>query len=202
MLRFPFLLKALEVVVGLNFNPQTPNTFNLEKAQQHDKEMSAETDLILIATNLVLAVAAVIAVLYAYKTVKEDKKSREAQFLYDLLNQYSTEKMRKYISTLREFKRKHPDVAKAYKEQYKDGNPLDLARRGVSQYYQRIATLRNAGYVSELFVKTLFTDNDADFLWEEIIPIGKAHAETIGTPFNEQVFDCLFKIIEFKKSKN
>ena len=72
---------------------------------------------------------------------------------------------------------------------------LDLARRVVSHYYQRIGRLREAGYVSELFVKTVVTSENATFLQQVIIPIEKAHAEATGTqPFNEKVFDCIFQI--------
>jgi hypothetical protein len=172
----------------------------LEKGRQHDTKMSIETDLIPVAINLILAVATVVAVFYAYKTVQSNQKSIEAQFLYDLFKEYSTQDMVEHVRILRNFKRVHPDVGKAYKEQYREGNDLDLARRDVSHYYQRIARLREAGYVSELFIKTVVTSENTDFLQHTIIPIEKAHAETIGTqPFNEQVFDCLFQIVGPKK---
>ena len=158
--------------------------------------MSIETDLISVAINLILAVATVVAVFYAYKTVKSNQKSLEAQFLYDLFKEYSAQDMGEHVRILRNFKRVHPDVGKAYKEQYGMGSDLDLARRVVSHYYQRIGRLREAGYVSELFVRTVVTSENATFLQEVIIPIEKAHAEATGTqPFNEKLFDCIFQIV-------
>jgi hypothetical protein len=158
--------------------------------------MSIETDLISAAINLILAAATVVAVLYAYKTVQSNQKSLEAQFLYDLIKEYSTQDMGEHVRILSNFKRVHPDVGKAYKEQSGMGSDLDSARRDVSHYYQRIARLREAGYVSELFVKTAVTPENANFLQQVIIPIEIAHAEITGThPFDEKVFDCIFQIV-------
>ena len=61
---------------------------------------------------------------------------------------------------------------------------LGLARRVVSHYYQRIGRLREAGYVSKLFEKTLVTSENAAFLQQVVISIEIAHAEMTGTqPF-------------------
>ena len=167
-----------------------------EKGKQHDDKMSIETDLISVAINLILAVATVVAVFYAYKTVKSNQRSLEAQFLYDLFKEYSTQDMGEHVRILSNFKKVHPDVGKAYKEQYGMGRDLDLARRVVSHYYQRIGRLREAGYVSELFVKTVVTSENATFLQQVIIPIEIAHAEITGTqPFDQKVFDCIFQIV-------
>jgi hypothetical protein len=171
-------------------------TFRFGKRKQHYVKVSIETDLISVAINLILAVATVVAVFYAYKTVKSNQKSLEAQFLYDLLKEYSAQDMGEHLRILRNFKGVHPDAGKAYKEQYGMNSGLDSARRDVSHYYQRISRLREAGYVSDLFVKTVVTSDNATFLQQVIIPIEKAHAEATGTqPFNEKVFDCIFKVV-------
>ena len=180
--------------LGPGSNPE--KLLGSEEGKQHEDKMSIETDLISVAINLILAVATVVAVLYAYKTVKSNQKSLEAQFLYDLFKEYSSQEMEEHVRILHNFKRVHSDVGNAYKERYGMSSDLNLARRVVSHYYQRIGRLREAGYVSELFVKTVVTSENATFLQQVIIPIEIAHAEISGTqPFNEKFFDCIFHIV-------
>jgi hypothetical protein len=156
--------------------------------------MSIVADNIPIAISLVSAVATFITIFFAYKAIKATKQSLEAQLLYDLLKKYSTEGMLKHVRTLRNFKADNSDVAKAYIEQRVDGNDLDLARRAVSQYYQRVSRLREADYVTDLFVKTVCDPDTPMLLREIVIPIEKAHTEN----YNEKYLEDLLKIIEKK----
>jgi hypothetical protein len=49
--------------------------------------MSIVADSIVIAVNLVLAVAAVVTIFFAYKTIKATQQSLEAELLNDLLKE-------------------------------------------------------------------------------------------------------------------
>jgi hypothetical protein len=157
--------------------------------------MSIVVEDISIAVNLVLAVAAVVTIFFAYKTIKATQQSLEAELLNDLLKEYSTQEMLKFVRTLYDFNEQNSEVAKAYKEKYTAGNDLDLARRGVSQYYQRISKLKKANYVTELFVKTLCSGRTPELLREIVIPIEKAHAEIYKQSFNEESLQYLLRII-------
>lgn len=158
--------------------------------------MSIVVDEISIAVNLVLAVAAVVATFFAYRTIRTTKQSLEAELLNDLLKEYSTQEMLKFVRTLYDFKGEYPEVAKMYQPNYFPSNELDLARRGVSQYYQRISKLKKANYVSELFVKTVCSAGAPELLREIVIPIEKAHAEMSKQSFDEESLQYLLRIIE------
>jgi hypothetical protein len=148
--------------------------------------------------NLILAGAAVIATFLAYWTINAGRKSLEAELLNDLLREYSTEDMLNFVRTLWDFNEENSDVAKAYREKYKPSERIDLARRGVSQYYQRISKLRKAGYVSDLFVKTVCGTDPIKLIRGIVILIEKAHAEIYHQKFNEESLEYLLKVIEAK----
>lgn len=80
--------------------------------------MSIVVDEISIAVNLVLAVAAVVATFFAYRTIRTTKQSLEAELLNDLLKEYSTQEMLKFVRTLYDFKGEYPEVAKMYQPNY------------------------------------------------------------------------------------
>jgi hypothetical protein len=103
--------------------------------------------------------------------------------------------MLRFVRTLYDFNEQNSEVAKAYKEKYIAGNDLDLARRGVSQYYQRISKLKKANYVTELFVKTVCPDGTPKLIRRIVIPIEKAHAEIYKQSFNEENLEYLLRII-------
>jgi len=150
-------------------------------------------DLIQAVINSILAVAAVIAAFLAYKSIQTNFKSREAELLNSLLKEYATKEMLDSVRQLHNFKRNSPDVAKKYKETYKDGNSLDLSRRKVSHYYQRIEKLLREKYVSQKFADIVCPPRIDHFLKLTIIPIEKAHAEIIGEKFEED-FDSLVNL--------
>jgi hypothetical protein len=154
-------------------------------------------NLVLAVAAVIATVAAVITAILAYKTIRASKQSLEAELLYDLLKEYSNGEMRKHLETLHKLKRSNDaDVAKAYKEKYVVGNGLDLARRGVSQYYQRVSRLRGANYVTDLFVKTVCDPKTPELLREIVIPIEIANGEILDQKYNEEYLQNLLKIIE------
>jgi len=150
-------------------------------------------DLIQVGINSILAVAAVSTAYLAYKSIQSNHKSREAELLNSLLKEYATKEMRDSVNQLQNFKRNNPDVAKKYKETYGAGNSLDISRRRVSQYYQRIEKLLREKYVSKKFADVICSPHIADFLKLTIIPIEKAHAKIIGEKFEED-FDNLINL--------
>ena len=150
-------------------------------------------DLIQALINSTLAVGAVITAFLAYKSIQSNHKSREAELLNTLLKEYATKEMRDSVKQLHNFKRNNSDVAKKYKETYRDGISLDLSRSRVSYYYQRIEKLLREKYVSKKFADVVCPPRIDDFLKLTIIPIEKAHAEILGEKFEED-FDSLINL--------
>jgi hypothetical protein len=150
-------------------------------------------DYIQVLTSSILALAAVTASILAYKSIQTNFKSREAELLNSLLKEYSTKEMGDSVKQLHNFKRNNPDVGAKYKEIYKDGSPLDLARRRVSHYYQRIEKLLREHYVTQKFADIVCPPRVDSFLKLTIIPIEKAHADIIGEKFEED-FHCLINL--------
>ena len=92
---------------------------------------------------------------------------------------------------LQNFKRNNADVAKKYKETYKDGNSLDLSRGRVSNYYQKIEKLLREKYVSQKFADVVCPPRLDLFLKLTIIPIEKAHAQILGEKFEEDFINLI-----------
>lgn len=138
-----------------------------------------------------MAAAAVITAILAYKTIQTNHKSREAELLNSLLTEYATKEMSDSVRQLQNFKRNNADVAKKYKETYKDGNSLDLSRGRVSNYYQKIEKLLREKYVSQKFADVVCPPRLDLFLKLTIIPIEKAHAQILGEKFEEDFINLI-----------
>ena len=174
--------------------------------------MSFDPDVVSAVVSVALVIVALIALYFAhktfkataatadatYETVKATQKSIEADLLYALLKDFSTKEMLQSLRTLYEFEENNRDIANAYKKQYSHGNKIDLARRDVSHYYQRISQLKKAGYVTELFVKTVCSPNTPKLLRMIVIPIEIAHAEMDNEPYHGEVLEYLLEIIDPK----
>jgi hypothetical protein len=150
-------------------------------------------DLIQVVINSILAVAAVIAAYLAYKSIQTNLQSREAELLNSFLKEYATKEMGDSVRQLHNFKRNNLDVANKYKEIYKEASSLDLSRRRVSHYYQRIEKLLRENYVTHNFADIVCPPRIDNFLKLTLIPIEKAHAEIIGEKFEED-FDCIINL--------
>ena len=150
-------------------------------------------DLVQVLISSILALAAVTASFLAYKSIQTNFKSREAELLNSLLKEYATKEMGDSVRQLHNFKRNNPDVGKKYKEIFREGSSLDLSRRRVSHYYQRIEKLLEEKYVTQKFADIVCSPRIDNFLKLTLIPIEKAHAEIIGEKFEED-FHCLINL--------
>jgi len=145
--------------------------------------------------ELIIALAAATAVLFAWKSTKETRKASLAQILMQITDAYSSPEMLAGMLRLHSFKERFQEnfggvFAQLRENNYKDIKEIDEARRRYSHHFYKIWLLFDRGLVNKKFVKKVATHGQVDFLLETIEPLEKA----IDPDYDHSTFDFFREI--------
>ncbi|HUT46001.1 MAG TPA: hypothetical protein VMX36_06925 [Sedimentisphaerales bacterium] len=139
----------------------------------------------------VSSIAAVVSVIIAVRVLWDSKSVLKYQTLAELTREYAQSEMGDHVKMLWNFYRQRnrdkKQVRSVFKNHLKEmdrlqdqsphlleefgGTKLNLARRQVKHFYQRMAVLRKGGIVSNRILYRLWTEKTLQIISEILIPL-------------------------------
>lgn len=122
--------------------------------------------------------------IFTFLAVREAKKSSQANLWSQLLSEYSSNSMLIALREISNWKEDNPeDFAQKYadlrKKRDKIGYQLDIHRRRISHYFDKLRIFCEENTIDQSLVRRVFRRTTFEFIINVIDPMEKAHREII-----------------------
>ncbi len=144
------------------------------------------------AFTLFAGIAAWFSAAAARRAAAATERATQVQTLSALLDAYASPEMLAAMMTLMSWfsenrERSADEFRRLRQDDYSAIKDVDLARRRVSHFFQKVYTLHAAGFLDEASVRIAATRGQVEFFRQRIEPLEAA----ISANYDRSSFDCL-----------